>query len=104
MIETLIKDCIDICINIQRVDTGGVGDYLVEMRGDFSIRFLQSDIYLALESQGGNLRSFIDNFDEYKFYIQTEIGDFFQSFISQGHKQLLKKSSTEEISENDNQQ
>ena len=40
VIEILIKDCVDICINIQRVDTGGVGDYLVEMRGDFSIRYL----------------------------------------------------------------
>jgi len=55
IIDTLVKDFMEIAINIQRVDTGGVGDYLVEMRDNFEIRFIIANIYQNLETIHGKM-------------------------------------------------
>lgn len=52
MIDSLVKDFIDIAINIQRVDTGGVGDYLIEMKDNFEVRLLIANVYYNLEQVG----------------------------------------------------
>lgn len=52
IINTLVKDFIEIAINVQRVDTGGVGDYLVEMKDNFDIRLSMANIYGHVETVG----------------------------------------------------
>ena len=42
IIDNLINDFLEIAINIQRADKGGVGDYLIEMKHNFEIRFIMA--------------------------------------------------------------
>lgn len=56
--DNLIKDFLKIAINIQRVDSQGTGDYLVEMKNDFEIKFSTMQINSNIKVIGSMIREY----------------------------------------------
>jgi hypothetical protein len=91
VINTLVKDFIEIAINVQRVDTGGVGDYLVEMKDNFDVRLAMANIYGHVETVGFKCNEFIENFSEFNFYITNDPSKYFEEFLKDGNNKMLKQ-------------
>jgi dynein heavy chain len=81
MIGEMIKDFFDLGINIQRIDTGGVGDYLVELKDNFEIRKNLSFIYSNFSVIIRDCRNFMKSFQEYQIYFTEDAEDAFEKFL-----------------------
>lgn len=44
ILNGVMKDILDIAINVFRIDSGGIGDYLIEIKDNFEIRVLTQRI------------------------------------------------------------
>lgn len=62
ILSNVVKDVLDVAINVQRVDTGGVGDFLVEIKDHFDIRFLISNIYSNIYKLEQEAQAYKDTF------------------------------------------
>lgn len=81
IINTVVKDVIDIAIHMKRVETGGVGDYLVEIKDDFNVRFRLANIYKDLDMIEGELRTYYHGYDEFNAYISKDPVESFNAFL-----------------------
>ena len=81
IINTVVKDIIDIAIHMKRVETGGVGDYLVEIKDDFDVRFRLANIYKDLDIIEDELAAYHGSFKEFNEYISNDPEDSFRKFL-----------------------
>lgn len=94
VINSLIKDFLDVAVNVMRVDTGGVGDYLVEMKDNFDIRLVMSNISNHVEAVGGKCKEYLASFDEFSFYIKNDPQTVFDLFLREGNNVILRQQSS----------
>lgn len=95
IITTVIKDLLDISIQIQRIDTGGVGDYLVEMKDNYQIRFMLNNINNNLDMTEKELNAYRDQFSEFKKYTSEDPHQYFENFLKSEKDSKKKEADTE---------
>lgn len=91
IIGAVIKDVLDISINIQRVDTGGVGDYLIEVKDNFDIRFLISNVHNNLNVLESLCIEWKDKLSEYHEFILNDPYKSFENFLREGREVKVKQ-------------
>ena len=89
IINHIIKDILEIAINIARVDTGGVGDYLVEMKYDFSVRCIMANIYRNLDTIEFKIEDYKNTFSEFDEYIQNDPKECFKNFLENNLPEII---------------
>lgn len=89
MIGEIIKDFFDLGINIQRIDTGGVGDYLIELKDNFEIRRNLANIYTNFRVITGDCSNFMKSFQEYQMYFTEDAEEAFEKFLKMNSMKSL---------------
>ena len=83
IINTVVKDIVDIAIHMNRIESGNVGDYLVEIKDDFDIRMRLANIYRNLDLIGHELKVYHNSFGEFEIYIIDDPKESFNKFLEE---------------------
>lgn len=81
ILSNVIKDILDIAISIQRADSGGVGDYLVEIKDNFDLRMLLFRINSNLDLSERDCNSYKESFKDFQQYLAQDSKTYFENFL-----------------------
>lgn len=95
IVNSVIKDILDIGISIQRIDSGGVGDYLVEIKDNFEVRMLLAKINFNLELSEKESNNYKDSFKDFQQYLAQDSKQFFENFLKNEKEVKVKVENTE---------